>query len=58
MRVPQSWLTEVLHAGSPDWAVSPEELDAGFVRVGFEVEELDSLDNVTGTGGVSGEFDR
>ena len=48
MRVPQSWLTEVLHAGTPDWEVSPEELDAGFVRVGFEVEELDSLDNVTG----------
>lgn len=49
MRVPQSWLTEVLHAGAPDWAVSPEELDAGFVRVGFEVEELVSLDEVTGT---------
>jgi phenylalanyl-tRNA synthetase beta chain len=48
VRVPHSWLTEVLHAGTPDWSVSPDELDAGFVRVGFEVEELVSLDNVTG----------
>lgn len=48
MRVPQSWLTEVLQRTAPQWKVTPEELDEGFVRVGFEVEELDSLDNVTG----------
>ncbi|MDJ0393199.1 phenylalanine--tRNA ligase subunit beta [Rhodococcus sp. G-MC3] len=48
MRVPQSWLTEVLQRAAPEWKVTPEELDEGFVRVGFEVEELDSLDNVTG----------
>ncbi|MGA9870871.1 MAG: phenylalanine--tRNA ligase subunit beta [Rhodococcus sp. (in: high G+C Gram-positive bacteria)] len=48
MRVPQSWLTEVLQRTAPQWKVTPEELDEGFVRVGFEVEELDSLDRVTG----------
>lgn len=48
MRVPQSWLTEVLQRTSPQWKVTPEELDEGFVRVGFEVEELDSLDQVSG----------
>ncbi len=48
MRVPQSWLTEVLQRTAPEWKVTPEELDEGFVRVGFEVEELDCLDNVTG----------
>ena len=48
MRVPQSWLTEVLQRTAPQWKVTPEELDEGFVRVGFEVEELDSLDQVTG----------
>ncbi|OZD61558.1 phenylalanine--tRNA ligase subunit beta [Rhodococcus sp. 06-1059B-a] len=48
MRVPQSWLTEVLQRTAPQWKVTPEELDEGFVRVGFEVEELESLDNVTG----------
>ncbi|MBY6411240.1 phenylalanine--tRNA ligase subunit beta [Rhodococcus sp. BP-252] len=48
MRVPHSWLTEVLQRSTPQWQVTPEELDEGFVRVGFEVEELDSLDTVTG----------
>ncbi|GAA4389778.1 phenylalanine--tRNA ligase subunit beta [Tsukamurella soli] len=48
MRVAQSWLTEILRRDTPHWGVSPAELDAGFVRVGFEVEELDSLDTVTG----------
>lgn len=48
MRVPQSWLTEVLQRATPQWQVTPEELDEGFVRVGFEVEELESLDAVTG----------
>ncbi|MGL4305301.1 MAG: phenylalanine--tRNA ligase subunit beta [Mycobacteriaceae bacterium] len=48
MRVPQSWLSEVLHKAAPQWQVSAEELDAGFVRVGLEVEELTSLANVAG----------
>ncbi|KXP14315.1 phenylalanine--tRNA ligase subunit beta [Tsukamurella pseudospumae] len=48
MRVAQSWLTEILRRDTPEWGVTADELDAGFVRVGFEVEELDSLDTVTG----------
>ncbi|MFF3570260.1 phenylalanine--tRNA ligase subunit beta [Nocardia jiangxiensis] len=48
MRVAQSWLTEILQRTTPDWSVTPEELDAGFVRVGLEVEELDELEPVTG----------
>ncbi|GAA1106132.1 phenylalanine--tRNA ligase subunit beta [Tsukamurella strandjordii] len=48
MRVAQSWLTEILRRDTPEWGITPQELDAGFVRVGFEVEELDSLDTVTG----------
>ncbi|MBJ8343056.1 phenylalanine--tRNA ligase subunit beta [Antrihabitans sp. YC2-6] len=49
MRVAQSWLTEILQRANPGWSVTPEELDAGFVRVGLEVEELDILAPVTGT---------
>ncbi len=48
MRVAQSWLTEILQRTTPEWSVTPEELDAGFVRVGLEVEELDELEPVTG----------
>ncbi|RMI29888.1 phenylalanine--tRNA ligase subunit beta [Nocardia stercoris] len=50
MRVAQSWLTEILQRTTPDWEVTPEELDAGFVRVGLEVEELDRLQPITGDG--------
>ncbi|WP_327114815.1 phenylalanine--tRNA ligase subunit beta [Nocardia sp. NBC_01730] len=48
MRVAQSWLTDIIQRTNPDWSVSPEELDAGFVRVGLEVEEVDKLERVTG----------
>ncbi|WP_067548340.1 phenylalanine--tRNA ligase subunit beta [Nocardia crassostreae] len=48
MRVAQSWLTEILQRTTPDWAVSAEELDAGFVRVGLEVEEVDPLHPIGG----------
>ena len=48
MRVPQSWLTEILQRANPGWSVSAEELDAGFVRVGLEVEEVDQLTPVSG----------
>ncbi|MBU3066903.1 phenylalanine--tRNA ligase subunit beta [Nocardia sp. NEAU-G5] len=48
MRVAQSWLTEILQRTTPGWSVTPEELDAGFVRVGLEVEELDKLERITG----------
>ncbi|MFC4605289.1 phenylalanine--tRNA ligase subunit beta [Rhodococcus kronopolitis] len=48
MRVAQSWLTEILQRATPGWEVSAEELDAGFVRVGLEVEEVDVLHKVPG----------
>ncbi|WFR71158.1 hypothetical protein P9209_17795 [Prescottella defluvii] len=48
MRVAQSWLTEILQRATPDWQVTADELDAGFVRVGLEVEEVDPLEPVTG----------
>lgn len=49
MRVAQSWLTEIIRRTTPDWSVTPEELDAGFVRVGLEVEEVDKLRRVPGS---------
>ncbi|WP_228000701.1 phenylalanine--tRNA ligase subunit beta [Nocardia australiensis] len=48
MRVAQSWLTDIIRRTTPEWSVTPEELDAGFVRVGLEVEEVDELQRVTG----------
>ncbi|WP_328392422.1 phenylalanine--tRNA ligase subunit beta [Nocardia sp. NBC_00416] len=48
MRVAQSWLTETIRRTVPGWEVTPAELDAGFVRVGLEVEELDQLEPVGG----------
>ncbi|WP_216902429.1 phenylalanine--tRNA ligase subunit beta [Nocardia alni] len=48
MRVAQTWLTEILQRTTPGWSVTPEELDAGFVRVGLEVEELDRLERIDG----------
>ncbi|MBL1078018.1 phenylalanine--tRNA ligase subunit beta [Nocardia sp. 2] len=48
MRVAQSWLTEILRRTTPEWSVTAEELDAGFVRVGLEVEEVDPLHRIEG----------
>ena len=48
MRVPQSWLTEVVSKAAPGWQVSADELDAGFVRVGFEIEDVLPLPEITG----------
>ncbi|MCM6778379.1 phenylalanine--tRNA ligase subunit beta [Nocardia sp. CDC159] len=48
MRVAQSWLAEILRRTTPEWAVTPEELDAGFIRVGLEVEEIATLERVGG----------
>ncbi|WP_330253954.1 phenylalanine--tRNA ligase subunit beta [Nocardia sp. NBC_00565] len=48
MRVAQSWLTDIIRRTTPEWSVTPEELDAGFVRVGLEVEEVDKLERVAG----------
>lgn len=48
MRVPYSWLREVVRAGAPDWEVSSAELEQALVRVGHEVEEVHTLGPVDG----------
>ena len=48
MQVAQSWLTEVLQRGAPGWSASSAQIDEGFVRVGFEIEEIRSLPVITG----------
>ncbi|GAA1951900.1 phenylalanine--tRNA ligase subunit beta [Amycolatopsis minnesotensis] len=45
MRVPVSWLTEHLEL---DESVGTEELVAAFVRIGIEVDDVQSLEPVTG----------
>ncbi|OBI50992.1 phenylalanine--tRNA ligase subunit beta [Mycobacterium kyorinense] len=48
MRVPYSWLRDVVAVGAPDWDVSPGELEETLVRIGHEVEEVISLGPVSG----------
>ncbi len=48
MRVPQSWLTESLQRGAPGWSATTAEIDAGFVRVGFEIEDTEDFPTITG----------
>ncbi|MFT4089049.1 MAG: phenylalanine--tRNA ligase subunit beta, partial [Gordonia sp. (in: high G+C Gram-positive bacteria)] len=48
MRLTQTWLTEVLQAGAPGWSASTDEIDAGFVRVGFEIEDVEAFPETTG----------
>ena len=48
MRVPYSWLREVLAAGSPGWDVAPGDVAETLVRIGHEVEEVITLGPVDG----------
>ena len=48
MRVPYSWLREVVSAGAPGWDVTPGELELTLVRIGHEVEEVVTLGPVDG----------
>ena len=48
MRVPYSWLREVVSAGAPDWDVPPAELEQTLVRIGHEVEEVTPLGPIDG----------
>ena len=41
MRAPLSWFTDVLRQGDPAWSATAVEVDAGFVRVGFEIEDVE-----------------
>ncbi len=48
MRVPYSWLREVVSAGAPGWDVPPSDLEQTLVRIGHEVEEVVTLGPVDG----------
>lgn len=48
MRLPYSWLREVVQAGAPGWDVSPDELEQTFIRIGHEIEEVIPVGPVTG----------
>ncbi len=48
MFVPQSWITDVVAAGTPGWSVTPAQLDDGFVSVGFETEGHEPVPETTG----------
>jgi phenylalanyl-tRNA synthetase beta chain len=48
MRLPYSWLREVVAAGAPGWDVDPAELEQTLVRIGHEVEEVIALGPVDG----------
>lgn len=48
MRVPYSWLADVVAVGAPGWDVSPDELEQTLLRIGHEVEEVIRLGPVSG----------
>ncbi|KKC01870.1 phenylalanine--tRNA ligase subunit beta, partial [Mycobacterium nebraskense] len=48
MRIPYSWLREIVSAGAPDWDVTPGDLEQTLVRIGHEVEEVVTLGPVDG----------
>ena len=48
MRLPYSWLREVVQAGAPGWDVPPDELEQTLIRIGHEVEEVIPVGPVTG----------
>jgi len=48
MRLPYSWLREIVAAGSPGWDVSVEELERTLIRIGHEVEEIIAVGPVSG----------
>lgn len=48
MRIPYSWLREVVAAGAPGWDVAPGDLEQTLVRIGHEVEEVVTLGPVDG----------
>ncbi len=48
MRVPYSWLREVVGVGAPGWDVPADELEQTLLRIGHEVEEVIRLGPVTG----------
>ncbi|OBK71078.1 phenylalanine--tRNA ligase subunit beta [Mycobacterium sp. 1274761.0] len=48
MRLPYSWLRDVVQAGAPGWDVNPYELEQALIRIGHEVEEVIPVGPVSG----------
>ena len=48
MRLPYSWLRDVVQAGAPGWDVSADELEQTLIRIGHEVEEVIPVGPVSG----------
>src|SRR5947209_7061885 len=48
MRVPYSWLREVITAGAPGWDAAPDDIAQTLVRIGHEVEEVVTLGPIDG----------
>lgn len=48
MLIAQNWITRILRYANLEWGVSAADLDAGFVRVGFETEGYEPLPEITG----------
>lgn len=48
MRIPYSWLREVVATGAPGWDVGAAELEQTLVRIGHEVEDVVTLGPVDG----------
>lgn len=50
MLISQNWITGLIRSGgTEDWSVTPEELDSGYVRVGFETEGYEKIEETTGS---------
>jgi phenylalanyl-tRNA synthetase beta chain len=48
MRLPYSWLREVVQAGAPGWDAPVDELEQTLIRIGHEVEEIIPVGPVSG----------
>ena len=48
MRLPYSWLRDVIAAGAPGWEPSADELEQTLIRIGHEVEEVIAVGPVSG----------
>jgi phenylalanyl-tRNA synthetase beta chain len=48
MRVPYSWLRDVVSVGAPGWDVPADDLEQTLLRIGHEVEEVITLGPIDG----------
>lgn len=48
MLITQNWVTRLLKQHNPEWSVGPADFDAGYVRVGFETEGYEPIEETTG----------